>query len=200
MHVLARILLGLGLLVLSVLFLATLEYKGVSWNEGLLGIVPATLFVLVALRWAKHPPKRLGVGSPPWLAFQRRARVRLNVFGIVYFVGLGAGTALYSADQESSYRQSAADSKREARAALLREASVAKSWDAPPAAMGASYRDLDANARESARKADACEQGTRIGVLYCGVALFPLIGLLLALASRRAPTAGTLPLPNASAT
>lgn len=191
MHVVARILFALSTLALSVMFLATLEYRGVSWKEGLLGIVPLTLFHLLTLRWAKHPPKRLGEGSPEWWAYRRRAAIGLSVFGLVFYLGLGAGGAAYSADQADSYRSSLSSAKAEVRALLRSELDQASFTH---------LRDLQNRARESERKADACEEGVRICLAYCGVALFPLIGLLLAVARRRAPqrSAAALPIPHAT--
>lgn len=190
MHVVARILFVLATLALLVMFMATLEYRGVSWSEGLLGIVPLTLFHLLTLRWAKHPPKRLGEGSPAWWAYRRRAAIGLSIFGLVLYLALGGGSAAYSADQESSYQSSITDARAEARALLRTELDGAQLTR---------LRDVQDRAREAERKAGACAEGVRIGAAYCVVALFPLIGLLLALLRRPPqPNPGALPLPHAT--
>jgi hypothetical protein len=189
MHVVARVLLVLSTLALLVMFMATLEYRGVSWNEGLLAIVPLTLFHLLTLRWAKHPPKRLGEGSPAWVAYRRRAAIGLSIFGLVLYLGLGGGSAAYSADQESYYRSSITDARAEARALLRLE------LDGPQLLR---LRDVQERAREAERKARDCGQGVQIGAAYCGVALFPLLGLILALVRRPKPTPGALPIPHAT--
>lgn len=188
MHIVARILLVVGLLALTTFFLATLQYGGTSWSEGLLAIVPLTLFVLLGLRWAKHPPSRLVKDSPEWFSFRKRAGVGLGIFGIVYFLALGAGTALYSSSQEGSYRSLALEAKREAREAELDEMAAAPAYDpygyestTPRPTPGVSSRELASRASDYDRKASDCARGVEIGTAYCGVAVFPLLGLLLAL-------------------
>jgi len=190
MHVVARIFLVLGLLALSIFFLATLQYGGTSWNEGLLAIVPLSVFVLLSLRWAKHPPARLVKDSPEWFRFRRRAGIGLSVFGMIYFIGVGAGTALYSSSRGDELRHDAVVSKREAREAALREWASAPKWDqglAAPEPRGISSREYEENARSAERKADDCEKGTQIGWAYCTLAFFPFVGLILALTRKAKP-------------